>query len=332
MKPSNKSCFVIMPLSRTRTCTAEEWTDIYNQMLPTLARHGYACHRCVTAPGSVLRGILENVIHCDLVIADLTDRNANVFYELGVRHAMSNRTVILTQRSEDVPFDLRGYAYYVYGWRTEADRRAFKEAIGGILQIIESEPNRVDSPIGEFFAGKGTEWPFRPSLPEQFTWGEYWRSVNQLADQLSPRTTAYKGFKPDLLIGISRGGSALADFLSALLDDTPAVTLWAERFFGPDPADVTYSPPNNPFNRMNFSAIVQQKGISRILLVDDYCKTGTSMRKALEFLRLEIGGLAEQMEFKTAILATVGGLTRTIEPDYCIHPNTSKSLLPYWRG
>ena len=49
----------------------------------------------------------EQILRADLIIADLTKKNANVFYELGYAHALGKNTIPLTQSIEDVPFDLR---------------------------------------------------------------------------------------------------------------------------------------------------------------------------------------------------------------------------------
>jgi hypothetical protein len=48
------------------------------------------------------------------LIADLTGRNANVFYELGLAHALKKDVILITQKIEDVPFDLRHYRCIVY--------------------------------------------------------------------------------------------------------------------------------------------------------------------------------------------------------------------------
>ena len=53
----------------------------------------------------------------DLIVADLTGRNPNVFYETGYAHALNKRVILLTQRAEDIPFDLKDYPHVVYGGR-----------------------------------------------------------------------------------------------------------------------------------------------------------------------------------------------------------------------
>jgi nucleoside 2-deoxyribosyltransferase len=64
-------------------------------------------------------GILERIYRqielADLVVADMTGQNPNVFYEVGYAHAKGKLCVLLTQRAEDIPFDLKHHRHIVYG-------------------------------------------------------------------------------------------------------------------------------------------------------------------------------------------------------------------------
>ena len=61
-----------------------------------------------------MREVIEGITTADLIWADLTGGNANVFYELGIAHGLRKRTVLVAQRRDDIPFDLRGYKNHVY--------------------------------------------------------------------------------------------------------------------------------------------------------------------------------------------------------------------------
>jgi len=62
----------------------------------------------------LINDILELINHSAIVICDLTGRNENVFYELGIAHAWGKPVIPITQRQEDVPFDLRHHRYLKY--------------------------------------------------------------------------------------------------------------------------------------------------------------------------------------------------------------------------
>ena len=58
--------------------------------------------------------IWERINRARFLIADLTDLNANVFYELGLAHALSKEVVLITQSMEFVPFDLKALRCICY--------------------------------------------------------------------------------------------------------------------------------------------------------------------------------------------------------------------------
>lgn len=110
----------------------------------------YDCRRSVATRGNIIGEIVRDVNDAYVALADLTDRNANVFYELGVRHALKNRTIIIAQRREDIPFDLQAYASHVYGWKTTQERDALASQLKVLLGEIDSNPDRSDNPVSDF--------------------------------------------------------------------------------------------------------------------------------------------------------------------------------------
>ena len=64
--------------------------------------------------GSVVQAIWSALHYAEVIVADCTDRNANVFYEIGIAHALGRETILVTQRMEDIPFDLRHLRVIVY--------------------------------------------------------------------------------------------------------------------------------------------------------------------------------------------------------------------------
>jgi hypothetical protein len=148
-----RTCFVIMPFSTTPSCTQEQWTHVFENVLkPAVENAGldYECKRSVPTRGNVLKSILQDLDDAHVVLADLTDHNANVFYELGVRHSLKDRTILIAQRTEDVPFDLRSYAYHIYDWNTEAGRLDLMNKVKQLLSDIDNNPSRPDNPVSDF--------------------------------------------------------------------------------------------------------------------------------------------------------------------------------------
>lgn len=149
----SRICFVMMPFSQTPSCTEEEWALIFEDLIkPAVegANLDYECIRSTATRGNIVGSIMRNLKDSYVVIADLTDRNANVFYELGARHALKDRTILISQNRNDIPFDLLVYANHVYDWKTEDGKAQFTARIAVLLGEIDSNPERPDNPISDF--------------------------------------------------------------------------------------------------------------------------------------------------------------------------------------
>lgn len=64
--------------------------------------------------GIILKDIIEGLVESEIIIADITPPNPNVFYELGFSHALNKITILLAQRGSELPFDIRGYRTIFY--------------------------------------------------------------------------------------------------------------------------------------------------------------------------------------------------------------------------
>jgi hypothetical protein len=145
-----KTSFIIMPFSATNSCTENQWTEIFVEVFkPAMIENGYTCERSHPETGSLIKSILKKIQDSFIVIADITDRNANVFYELGVRHSLSKRTIIVAQEAKHIPSDLNGYWTIIYN-TTPSGVSKFKKDIKRIIKKIEKNPFESDNPVSDF--------------------------------------------------------------------------------------------------------------------------------------------------------------------------------------
>lgn len=103
--------FVLMPFE-------EAFADIYKLGIQAVAHEcGVVAERVdeQTFSETILERIYRQIDAADFVIADMTGRNPNVFYEVGYAHARGKLCTLLTQSVEDIPFDLRHHRHIVYG-------------------------------------------------------------------------------------------------------------------------------------------------------------------------------------------------------------------------
>jgi hypothetical protein len=109
------------------------------------------CHRAdkIYRPGEIITHIIENLISAEIVIADLSGRNPNVFYELGVRHAVASNCILIADNLDDVPFDLRHLRTIIYQYEPESMLRLKNSLEQAILEILQ-DPNTIDNPVRRY--------------------------------------------------------------------------------------------------------------------------------------------------------------------------------------
>lgn len=153
-----KKCFVIMPFGKQGTEEFDRNWKIYSEMIrPVLVECGYEPIRGDELEhfGSISRDIIESLYEADIVIADLSGKNVNVFYELGVRHALfRNGTIPIISQGQNPPFDISDYRAIAYSTEHDGPEK-FKEALKRHVNAFESHnKKRADNPVHDFLGKK----------------------------------------------------------------------------------------------------------------------------------------------------------------------------------
>ena len=181
MVNKKKKCFVIMPFGKRNTEEYERNLKIYRQMLrPVVEECGYQSIRAdeLEHMGNITRDIIELLHESDLVIADLTGKNANVFYELGVRHALfSCGTIPIIQEGEALPFDIANYRAIFY--KIELDGPAiFQKELKKRIQAFEiSKRGRSDNPVHDILGTK----LYKPDLKNFISLKEHDKILSEIS-------------------------------------------------------------------------------------------------------------------------------------------------------
>ena len=103
----------------------------------------------------ILRQIINDLVFSHIIVADLTDSNPNVYWELGVRLSFRHGTITIALEDSKIPFDLKtkGVLFYSSDLNKRGDfEQRFKDAIKDCL----SSPNRTDSVVLETITGRGS--------------------------------------------------------------------------------------------------------------------------------------------------------------------------------
>lgn len=105
-----RTCFVISPIGESSSPTRQRADLVYDFVIAEVLSNdpfNFIIERSdrLGDPGIITNQIIERVIDADLVVADLSERNPNVFYELAVRHIAQKPFVHIISNVEDIPFD-----------------------------------------------------------------------------------------------------------------------------------------------------------------------------------------------------------------------------------
>lgn len=110
LRRRNERTFVIGPIGKENSPTRNRSDTIFDFLIkPAVELCGLPSPRRVDqspAPIPITDEIVSELIECDLVIADLHGQNPNVFYELGIRHTTGKPCILLTEKGDQLPFDL----------------------------------------------------------------------------------------------------------------------------------------------------------------------------------------------------------------------------------
>jgi len=128
-----KLCFVLMPFDT-------KFKLVYNKGIkPAIRKAKLNPKRAdkIFDIQPVVQDIWEYINKAKLIVADLTDRNPNVFYEVGLSHAVPKKLIILTQKKEDVPFDLQHIRWIRYT-NTVTGRKALSSELSKTIKKVLS--------------------------------------------------------------------------------------------------------------------------------------------------------------------------------------------------
>lgn len=161
MKKISKKCFVMMPF-------AGEFKDVYSMAIkPAAEKNGLQCFRIDELKGvfNITRAIMESIFSADIIIVDLTNFKPNVFYELGIAHALAKKVIMIAQQGERLPFDVANYRIIFYE-NTRNGIIKFIEVLSKTIKyflqsdipiespVIESIPEAINIPFSELKAAK----------------------------------------------------------------------------------------------------------------------------------------------------------------------------------
>ncbi|MCA3509082.1 MAG: hypothetical protein IOC80_11055 [Rhodobacter sp.] len=139
--------FVLMPFS-------DDFLDTYQLVIKKLCvEKGIIAERVDEQYYSenILERIYRQIENCDFIIADMSGKNANVFYEVGYAHAKDKLCILCAKTTDSIPFDLKHHNHVIYGdslstledrlsawldWAKDETKKRKKETISVSVSVV----------------------------------------------------------------------------------------------------------------------------------------------------------------------------------------------------
>jgi hypothetical protein len=140
-----KKCFVLMPFKKT-------FNTIYQRTVkPAVKKAGFDPVRADEIYGArpVLEDIIKETMEATVLIADVSTKNPNVNYELGLAHAVGQPVIIITNNSNDVPFDYQHFRYHRYS-RSLVGMKLLAQTIENALDEVSNERFGMGALLGRW--------------------------------------------------------------------------------------------------------------------------------------------------------------------------------------
>ena len=147
---NEKICFVIAPIGESGSDIRKRSDQILEHIIrPAVESCGYKAVRAdeILKPGMITNQIIRHVVEDPLVIADLTGQNANVFYELAIRHFVRKPLVQIIDKVEDIPFDVGSMRTIVINHQDLDSAKEVKIEIKKQIQSLEEDSSSLENPI-----------------------------------------------------------------------------------------------------------------------------------------------------------------------------------------
>lgn len=144
---NKKRCFVITPIGATESKIRRKIDGVIECAIkPALKEYEVIVSHQEINSGSIKSNIIKNIYDCELVIANLTTQNANVMYEVALRHAVAKPIIHITEDLMELPFDINDHRTIEYT-DDMMGVRELKIKIEKMVNDIENSKDKISNPI-----------------------------------------------------------------------------------------------------------------------------------------------------------------------------------------
>lgn len=185
--PARKRCFVVSEFGiddKTRLARKQTLKHLVKKVLEPM---GYEVQRAddIDDLGQITHQIIERLLDDELVVADLTGLNPNVFYELAVRHAVRKPVITLMTFGQEIPFDLKDVRTVFYDLNDPDKLEDAQRDLALKVKAIEANPGEIRNPIT---AARNVTLLQKSDDPDVRAAGEMLSAINDLREEVRAAT------------------------------------------------------------------------------------------------------------------------------------------------
>ncbi|HLG17757.1 MAG TPA: hypothetical protein VJH03_25155 [Blastocatellia bacterium] len=176
---------MIAPIGESASETRKRSDIVLKYVIsPAAEQCGYATLRAdqIAEPGLITSQVIQHIIEDPFVIADLSERNPNVFYELAIRHALRKPLVQIIKNDEQIPFDVAGTRTIPVDHKDLESVEIAKQEIVKQIESLEKKPQEIETPISVAIE---LQYLRKSDNPEERSLAEILSSLSEIKTELS---------------------------------------------------------------------------------------------------------------------------------------------------
>lgn len=199
--------FVIQQVGKSESSERKRADEIYEAIIiPAVQSSGLKAYRADldASPGAITPRMLQQLLAARVVIADLTGRNPNVFYELGITHSFARPLISIADSSSSLPFDAKDERVIELGeyLPTGLTLRQGQKAIARLeesLRIVLLEDYVPPSPLRDLAANRSVD-QLAPKDPLAAEVAQMRETLEDIRKYVSPRSVVPSSVKEDISV------------------------------------------------------------------------------------------------------------------------------------
>lgn len=197
--------FVVMQIGEKGTPERKRADEIYNFVIvPALKQFDILPYRADLdpSPGAITQKMLSELVGASLVIADLTGRNPNVFYELGIAHSFGKPLISIADAVSSLPFDAKDervieLGEYSAAGLTYAQGESAKASLVESLEVVIAEGYMPPSPLKEIAASRSVD-QLAPENPLAAEMSQIRETVEEIRRRVGPSRIVPRSVSADI--------------------------------------------------------------------------------------------------------------------------------------